>query len=367
MIKVIMSSTTPVMRDGITNVMLNLYKNIDKTTYHIDFITINEPEEAIKNQIIFNGSKCNVVPRSIKHPLRYVIEYAKVCRGYDIVHVHGNSATMCLEMLAAKIAGVKVRIAHSHNTYCTAQTIDRIFRIPFRILCNCRMACGVEAGQWLFGKAPFLIINNGIDSENYQFSSANRERMRALMGIENEIVIGNVANFLPAKNHEFIIKVFSELLKINNDCRLLLVGSGNDEQIAKLDDAADRYNVKDKILFTGRVSNVKDYLDVIDVVFMPSINEGYPLTLIEEQANGLSCVVSNNITKNVNLTGNVSFISLSENPSIWVNNIMECVCKHRDNRSHIAIKKIKEANYDIKNSVKLLEQEYFMQVNSHDK
>ena len=360
MIKVLMSSTTPMIKDGITNVMLNLYRYIDNKKIHVDFVTINEPEKSIRNKILNNGGKYTVIERSIKHPIRYIQNYSKVCKGYDIVHVHGNSATMFLEMCAAKMAGVRIRIGHSHNTYCRAKLIDKLFRIPFYTLCDSRLACGKEAGEWLFGNRDFTIINNGIDSERFRFNEANRNRIREELGWKDCKVIGHVGNFLPAKNHSYILDIFAELNKKDTSYRLILIGSG--ELVEEVQNKAIDLGVSEYVVFAGSVDNVEDYLSAIDLVLMPSIHEGLPLTLIEEQANGLSCIVSDNITKYADLTGNIKFISLNEKVSVWVNNIV-IELKHvnsedRGSVSKDAIETISLKHYDIHKSITILEKIY---------
>lgn len=361
MIKILMSSTTPIARDGITGVMLNLYKNLNRDQFHIDFVSINNPEKGLKNQFINDGSIFTIIPREIRHPLKYIRQYAKACKGYDIVHVHGNSATMVLEMIAAKISGVKIRVAHSHNTYCTAKVVDMMFRFLFYSLCNVRLACGKEAGEWLFGKRSFTIINNGINAEKYRFNEVKRSEIREQLQIQNSnILVGNVGNFLVAKNHDFLIDVFKELHKLNSKFRLILLGDGNLKE--QIEDKVNRLELNDYVYFKGSVNNVSDYLNAIDLIIMPSINEGLPLTLIEEQANGINCVVSDNITRNVDLTGNVEFCDLDKNIDIWIRTILSSIQNSsqidRNKQSDVSIENIRSKHYDIQRSIKLLEKVY---------
>lgn len=358
MINVLMSSTTPLQKDGITSVMLNLFNHIDKTNYKIDFIAINEPEEQITNEIVKGGGTIKVISRDIRRPLRFINDYASICKKYDVVHVHGNSATMTLEMIAAWLAGVKVRIAHSHNTYCTSKIIDKLCRPIFYALCNRRVACGEEAGKWLFKKRSFSVINNGIDTEKYSFDTTMRKSVRDRLRWNESIIVGNVANFLYAKNHDYIIDVFYELQKTDNAYRLLLLGTG--ELIDNIIEKVKRLRIDDKVCFIGSVSNVEDYLSAMDIVLMPSLKEGFPLTLVEEQSNGLCCVVSNTITQKTNITGNVYFLPLNISPYKWAKYIEDLLnVKHNRQLMCIeAIDSIKKNGYDIKDSVKKLERIY---------
>lgn len=361
MIKVLMSSTSPIKRDGITNVILNLMNNADNSEYQFDLVSINEPEPILKKAIC-DAHNLTIIPRSIRHPLRFINEYRKACEGYDIVHVHGNSATMFLEMFAAKLAGVKVRIAHSHNTFCNARIIDKVFRAPFYALCNGRLACGQAAGKWLFRSREFSVINNGIDSEKFRFNLDTRNRLRKELGWNDEKIIGHVGNFYEAKNHTLIIDVFSELHQHDDTYKLILIGIG--PLIDSIKEKAQNLGLADSVYFAGSVENVNEYLCAIDLILMPSIYEGFPLTLVEEQANGMSCVISDDIARDVDLTGNVEFISRGLDVAEWVAFIERQFSSNidRKEKSRKAIENIKAKEYDIKKSVKKLEDIYFKKV-----
>ncbi len=363
MIRVLMSSVNQLSRDGITNVMLNLIENMDINEYHFDVVGISNPTEEIRSRIEKFGQLI-VVKRSFRHPLRFIKQYKKVCKGYDIVHVHGNSATMSLEVLAAKMAGVKVRVAHCHNSTCKYKTIDKLLRVPFYALCNTFLACGMKAGRWLYGNRPFEVINNGIKTELFAFSSDKRTQIRNELGIEEKQVIINVGNFVEAKNHTFLVDVFEILHRDNPEYYLILVGSerGNRTIKRELEQECIRRGLGESIFFTGSVSNVEDYLSASDLVVMPSLFEGLPLTLIEEQANGLSCLCADTITEDVNLTGNVSFLSLDTGKEKWAKEIKEFFGQSpnivREQKSNKAIANIKENGFDIEQSINVLSTVY---------
>lgn len=358
MIKVLMSSTTSMEKDGITNVILNLYKNIDRSIFIVDLIMINQPSEDIKKNIADKNGKYTVIPRRFSHPIRFIRQYSSACKNYDIVHVHGNSATIFLELFAAKLAGVPIRIAHSHNTYCRYKTIDKVLRFPFYLLCNERLACGVKAGKWLFNNRKFEVINNGIDAKKFEFDNVARNKIRSIMRWDNKKVIVHVGNFLEAKNHVFVIEIFKEIYKNNKNFRLLLLGNG--ELKTDVENIVKKYKLDDVVWFAGSVTNVSDYLNGSDIVLMPSINEGLPLTLIEEQANGLKCIVSKNITTEVNITGNVCFISLNDSVRTWSEKVIRCCNEYydRETESERCVNVIIQKGYDITCSTKKLEDIY---------
>lgn len=347
MIKVLVVNTVPTDRNGVTNVIFNYYRAIDKRVVIIDYVAINTPSEEYRQILVQSSSKLYLLKRSIRHIFTYIRALKKISRGYDIIHVHGNSATMVLEMYAAWRAGVSVRIAHSHNSNCKYRFLDKVCRIPFYLLCNNSFACSKKAGRWLFGNRKFIILNNGIDTNRFIFKQSSRDYIRKLLAWNDCKIIGHVGNFLEAKNHTFLIDIFYSLYQEDSSYRLLLIGEGGLEQ--QIRDKVSYLALCDKVCFVGAINNVYDYLSAMDVIVMPSLYEGLPLTLVEEQANGLDCIVADTISSEVDLTGLVHFKSLSEDKSFWVKSIQSIVLnsQQRLQESQQAIQSIRRKGYDI--------------------
>lgn len=346
--KVLFVCTVPTDKSGIPNVIFNLLTHLDgeHTTY--GYVSINKPSEFYLGKLRKSNISLHIIPRKLSNPIKYIIDLAKVATHYDIVHVHGNSATMVLEMIAAKIAGVKVRIAHSHNTTCSMKVIDRLARPLFYRLCNGRMACGVEAGRWLFGNRDFKVLNNGIDTDRFRFSPDDRTEIRQNLGVDKEaLLIGHVGNFVEQKNHRFLIDIFHCFKKEHPSSKLLLLGDGplKEEIIAK----TESMGLADSVIFAGSVDNPGKYLSAMDLVIMPSLHEGLPLTLVEEQANGLPILAADTITKDSDMTGLVRFASLAESSDKWSQKMAEILksSRHGESASTNAINCIKKAKYDI--------------------
>lgn len=359
MTKVLFVCTVPTDKSGIPNVIFNLLDRLDSRKYNIGYVAINEPSDLYREKLDKKNAKLFIIPRKIKNPLKYIYQLSKVATNYDIIHIHGNSATMVLEMIAAKIAGVKVRIAHSHNTTCNMKIIDKLARPFFYSLCNGRLACGIEAGRWLFQKRNFQVINNGIDVEKFRFNGNTRTIVRTKNGIEdNDYVIGHIGNFVEQKNHSFLIDIFNKLTEIRSNTKLLLLGDGPLK--VSIQSKVNDLGLSKQVIFAGSVDHPEEYMNAMDMVVMPSLFEGLPLTLVEEQANGLSIIASDTITPDANITGNVHFLSLSENVSSWVKSIQKILNKslHYKASSDRAIDQIKKAKYDIDSSVETLERYY---------
>lgn len=357
MIKILVINTVPMEINGITNVIMSYYDNLDTDKYHMDFVAINDCDKSIREKIENRDSKLFVIKGRLKNPLIYMYRLSEIAKGYNVIHAHGNSATLLLEMMAAKNAGVAVRIAHSHTSTCKYVLVDKICRPFFYKDCNGYLACGNKAGRWLFGKKKFTVIHNGIDTEKYAFSIDSRIEVRQELGWSDNIVLGHIGAFNEFKNQSFIIDAFKKIYKKNTKYRLLLIGDGSmkEEMIRKV----ESLNLKKEICFWGSSNSVERLLNAIDLILMPSFNEGFPLTLLEEQANGLDCIVSDRIGKEVNLSGNVEFYPIDCGPELWADVIIaHKIGSERKLKSEDAIKKIVNAGYDIKGSVRMLENYY---------
>lgn len=345
--KVLIVNTVPTEKNGITNVIYNYYRAINKRNMCIDLVTINSIEESYRDEFLQNGGCVYTLERNLRHPLRYMRRLSELAHGYDILHAHGNSATMVLEMYAAKKAGVPVRIAHSHNSNCKYHFVDKLCRMPFHAFCNGRLACSSEAGYWLFENKNFSILKNGIDTDKFHFEEGKRIFIRERLGWEDCKVIGHVGNFWEAKNHVFIIAIFQQLVLRDASFRLLLLGKG--EKMGEIKDRVARLQLSDNVYFAGATDHVTDYLCAMDIIVMPSLHEGLPLTLIEEQANGLPCVVSDVITREVDKTGLLEFQSLQTTALAWADRICSIALPEgkRKKQSVQAIDSIRRCGFDI--------------------
>lgn len=359
MLKVLMVCTVPTDKSGIPMVIFNLLKAFDRSDMQIGYVSINEPDEFFRKELDSLGVTLHVIPRTIKKSLSYISALAKIARGYDVMHVHGNSATMVLEMIAARIAGVKGRMTHSHNTSCTLKKVDSLARPLFYRLCNIRVACGDAAGKWLFRNRDFHILNNGIDTTKFRFSPEKRVQIRHSLQIkDNETVVGHIGNFLEVKNHRFILSVFQKFLNIIPESQLLLCGSGS--LIEEMKELANTLGIAERVVFTGSVPNPQDYMQAMDSIIMPSHYEGFPLTLVEEQANGLPILAADTITDKTNLAGLVTYRSLDEAAEVWANELNRIISQSERSIecSDAAIKKIISNKYDITEVARELKELY---------
>jgi len=356
--KILFINTNPIFADGITSMICNLVRSIDDVTMQIDLVAINEPTESVKMVFELRSGKIYVLHRSMNHVLAYVKGLVAIIKSgkYDAVHVHGSSATMVLEMLAALLAGCNVRIAHSHSTSCNHILLHRLMTPLFRTICTHRLACGDAAGKWLFGKLAFNVVNNGIDTSRFAFSIEEREKTRKVLGLtESNIAICHVGVFNENKNQSFLVDVMTYL---TDNYRLILIGDGGMRK--EVEEKVSKLNMTDRVHFIGITDKVQSYLSACDLVAMPSKYEGLPLSLIEQQANGLMCLVSDTITSEVNKSGNVVFSPLCEGPKLWADRIrsLSSLSEDRNKTSKIAIENIISSGYDIKSEASNLANYY---------
>ena len=342
--KVLVINTVTTRRNGITNVIFNLLEHQHDKSIVFDFMAINEADHKYVKIIKDNGGAFFVIKRrelKIKDyikKLRDLIVYEK----YDVVHVHGNSHTVFLELLISRLAGCKHTIVHAHASTSTHKFLHYFMSVPFFILYDKGIACSKESGKWMFGNKKYYLLHNAVDSEKFRFSLENREKVYEKLQIkESEIVLCHVGMFDKNKNQAFLLNVLKHVK--NSNVRLLLLGDGDEKESVK--NLANELKLNN-VCFIGLTDNVDQYLSAADLFLMPSHYEGFPLSLIEAQANGLLCIVSDTITQDINITGNTSFLSIN-NALMWAKSIKKISIDDRIRLSDDSINKIKERGYDI--------------------
>lgn len=365
MAKKLIILTGGISSDGISSSWYSICKELkknDTSEYQIDFLEISEvsDENGVEN---YRKLGYNIISTPFRQsaPLSYFKSLRRIIRKgeYDTIHVNGSSSFMILEMLAARLEGVKIRIAHSHNTTCNNKLLHKVLFKPFNLLTNLRLACGEEAGKWLFGKSPFTIFHNGIDLEKFRFSAENRKNSRKLLSLDDDtLAFGHVGKFNYQKNHEFLLKVFSEILKIKPKSRLFLFGDGELMEGMKI--LAESIGIIDKVSFMGVVTNIDYYLSGLDEMLLPSRFEGLPNVVVEWQAAGLPSIISDCITQECKVSDLVKFMSLEDSHISWAKKAIENIpdiC----NRKYISFKAIdslKSNGFDISAQTLTLQELY---------
>lgn len=329
----VLNITNVLQAAGIESFIMNMYRNIDRNKVQFDFMVMrNQPEyydEEIKKM---GGNKFTISAKEDNQLIKVFKESRQLYRflkqhPYKIIHIHYTTPLKAFYLFAAKKAGVPVRIYHSHSAEVSGKN-----KAKLKIYEYCRKkiekwgtdywACSKAAAKWIFsGNAlsKSIVIPNGIDTQKFAFDHEKRNIIRNELKLDDEFVIVNTGRFLEQKNHRFIIDVFSELVK-KKKSKLLLMGTGPLENEVK--EYAVKKGVSDKVMFLGVRADVDSVLSAADCYLMPSLYEGLPVAAVEAQASGLPCVLSDSITKEIQLRDNVVFISLDAPVNEWVSAIL---------------------------------------------
>ena len=223
---------------------------------------------------------------------------------YKIVHLHSpNIATLVLPICKKK--AIPIRIIHSHSTKYSESFLksirNYIIERPMFLYATHCIACSKLAGRFLFGNHSFEILYNGIDTKKFHALLQNKDYSKP-------IIIGHVGNFFKCKNHIFLIAVFEELCKRNSNYQLWLFGDGQlKEHIEK---EVRRKKLSDKVIFWGKVNNIHEYYNKIDIFLLPSLFEGFPIAAMEAQAYGIPIIASTKVTNEINFFGDDIFLGI---------------------------------------------------------
>ena len=346
-------------KEGITNSVLTYLENLDIADLDMTLGIAGKAEEKALDRAKKLDIKIVFLPGRNVEPIKYFSALKDLVKKekYDIVHVHGNSATLGIDMLAAKMGGASVRIAHSHNTSCSHIYLDKLLRPLFYSTYTQGAACGVDAGKWLFPNREFVVIPNGKYIPTFLFDEEKRAKIRNELDIDDKIILGHVGMFNLQKNHRFLIEVFKELCKKSNKYALCLFGSdgGTQDEIEAL---VKKYAIEDKVLFMGYKDNVADYLSAMDIMLLPSLYEGLPTVVIEWQISGLPTSISDTITSECMIMENVKRLSITSGVKEWVDEIVHIEPENRCTKKDIIINVMRENGYDIKYDAERLKNMY---------
>lgn len=343
---------------GIGTVMMNYCKALDKKKYDLTILAGQPISEKYEKECLENGIHLVALPSRHGNPKGHYIALWKALRAghYDIVHDHGSSSMMAIELTIAKLAGVKNRIAHSHNSTCPNMKVHKLLNPYFRTVYTKALACGQLVGNWLFGENNFEVLPNGFHTDDFVFSKKNRDVIRNELGMENQLIIGHIGRINEQKNQEYLLDVFKEVAAIRDDAILLIVGTGPDEE--KIKSRVKEHPYRDRIILYGETDSPTALYSAMDIFVFPSRYEGLPVVLLEAQISGLPCVVSDKITREVDLN-DLIWKSIDDTPKQWAKAILSV--EYRSEKERIVYRENHlEAiqNYDIAQSVKQLDKIY---------
>lgn len=319
-------------RGGIESFVMNYYRNINRSMIQFDFINPYNKPLAYEEEMLSLGGIVHKLPDFHKNPILFRRELVCIMRNYEIVHIHILSAANLIPLQVAVKCNVKTIIAHSHNTLAEGMIRNVLHKINYKKIrkyANILLACSEKAGEWMFGNGmSFEVMKNAINIDRYIYNQQYRVEYRKEFNIdEGSLLYGNIGRLNVQKNQLFLIDIFVEILKLQPNSYLCIIGNGELKQ-----DIMNRINklrISDRVLMTGSREDVDKLYNAMDAIIMPSIFEGLPITLVEAQANGLKCYVSKNkVPDESQILDSMEFLELSLGAKKWAERIVNIGC-HR--------------------------------------
>lgn len=348
---------TSLDRGGIETMLMNHYRAIDRNKIQFDFLVHTDSNGKYGQEVLELGGHIYHIQRLNPLSLKYKqsLKHFFLSHDYQIIHVHQD----CLSAVIIKIAkecGIPVRIAHSHtaNQEKNLKYILKLFyKKRIKKYATDLLACSKKAGKWMFETDNFQIFNNAINTNDFVFNSEIKRQIKKEFALNDEFIIGHVGNFSDTKNHLYMLDVFAEYLKICDNAKLIFVGDGGlrpaiEGKIAEL-------HLEDKVILTGGRGDVNRIMQCFDVFIMPSKFEGLPVVLIEAQAAGLPCLISDRISSECKITDQVYMLSIDEPAKKWAKKLNELSRIKRVNN----YEKIRAAGYDVQDNAIRLQKYYY--------
>lgn len=282
---------------------------------------------------------------------------------FDYVWVNTASTSMYQCQYYAKRFTKATIITHSHGTefektsshisYLINQALSKINYLKVVNNTDLFFCCSIKAGVALFGDKYFdklVLVRNGIDLDKFLYSEENRKNIRESLGISaDDTVIGLIGRISNQKNPIKAISIFSSYLNINQNSKLIIIGDGNLRD--ELEKRIEEEKIVDKVIMLGYRRDIPELLSAIDILLMPSLFEGLPLTAVEAQANGIHCLLSDTITKEVAITDLVEFLGLTESDEEWA----RCMSNFENSKNRAVYNSVvRKEKYDINDTIQYL-------------
>lgn len=328
----ILHSVSNMDRAGIETMLMNYYRHMDRDKIQFDFLCNKKKPGAYDEEIKSMGGRIFHTPglNPVKYPqyLNFMKSLFNKYPNYRIIEAH-NGALGVYALHAAKVSNIPIRIFHAHGA-----SITKDWKLPIKLVCktllplnmNYHFSCGVAAAECYFGKDivsknQYELIPNAIEVKKFIFDEKVRKKIRNKYNLNGKHIIGHVGRFMHQKNHIFLLSVFEELIKKDENAVLVLLGDG--ELQGKIRQKAKDKGILNRIIFTGNVGNANEWYNAFDVFVLPSIWEGLPVVGVEAQANDLPCIFSQTVTEEIKLYDKTKFLSLDAPISKWVDTILE--------------------------------------------
>ncbi len=354
-------------RGGAESLAMNYFRNIDRSKVMFDFVVHREEKGDFEDEITALGGRIfRMMP--LRPPFgkyeQQIATFFDEHPEYKIIHGHCSESGYFFYKEASK-RGIPVIIAHAHNSHVKIDLkwiVRTWMKHQMRPYITHYFTCGEEAAEWLFGKnlaQKAILQKNAIDTNYFQFNPIIRKSKRKELDIpENTLTFCHVGRFDKVKNHNFVIDIFSKILKKKPDARLLLIGEGVLKK--QIEQKVEEMGIALHVMFLGTRKDVAELMQASDAMIFPSFFEGFSFAIVEAQCTGLPCVISDIIPNEVMLTDAVTNLSLKESALIWAEKLIATAQRQEDRREYA--KKVEQAGFDIKDNAKWLEHFYLTAV-----
>lgn len=313
-------------KGGAETFMMNAYRNIDRSKIQFDFLIYDDFKDVTPyhQEIKALGGNIYIVPNPNKHIVSYIRTVKKLLKDKNIDIVHSEIFFGGgINLWIAKKVGIKKRIVHSHATSdgkgnrFPLPIVRKLFHHLIKNNATDYLACSNEAGIGLFGtNQPFIFVPNGIDLGKYRTVPESKEQLKKALAIpEDAFVVGNIGRFEEQKNHVFLLDIFEEVVKKTPNSHLVLIGTGS--LLEAIKNKVENKSYSEKVSFLGERNDIPELLKTMDVFLLPSLYEGLPIVAVEAQAANLKLVLSEEVSKETQLSENVQFVSLNKGSEEW--------------------------------------------------
>lgn len=344
---------------GVESMIYNYCSRFNKNKYEFHLLYQHDPCK--KNVEEFNsiGFKLKRITSKAKNPIKNYKETLKYLKdnSIDVVHCHMTLMNF-IPLIAAKKAKISKRICHSHNSNLnTPNLFIKFIYFILKKICikysTSLIACGIDAGKYMYGNKNFIIIYNALNTEKFKYNHINRVKIRDKYNIKkDEILIGHIGRFTNQKNHKFIIEMFNNLVLDDKKKKYKLVLIGDGELKTEIEYMVEKFNLKGNVIFTGVIDNTNEFYSAMDLFILPSLWEGFPVVGVEAQISGTFCLFSSTIDNDCKVNDNVRFLKLDK--KVWINCIKNC----KFNKVKYNKKIIEEKHLNIETEYKILETLY---------
>ena len=350
---------------GVESVIMNYYRNIDKTKIQFDFLCNFHEAAAYENELKdLGGQVFHITARSDNYR-RYKEELDNFFRSsqgkYQAIWVNICSLANIDYLILAKKYGIPRRIIHSHNS----QNMDSRLRGMLHKYNRNRIAqyatdfwsCSEDSARWFYKDSllpKVVMIRNAISVSGMEFCGEKREKYRRMLGCSSGYVIGNIGRLHFQKNQQFCLEIFREILKQESDVRLVLIGQGEDEALLKA--KATELGIESNVYFAGMQTDIAGWLSAFDIFLFPSKFEGLPIAALEAQANGLPVLASEGvIPEAVKINQNFKFFDLKKSADQWAKRLLQVLRQEIRENADTVYRNFRFRGYDIETEVKKLE------------